>query len=205
MEADSLLFSYLCRMEVKEVKVTGWEIALDAARMTARKDPLNKEPSEGWKCRMLLAEHSPIRMVQYSWVWNDIPMWVTVHFVRHHIGCEKFVATQRTDRTGSDIPRGEHKQGELNSMMFVCNAQELMNISKERLCAMASKETRDAWKAALDAISEKDNVVTRFCVKKCVYRGFCPEPQGCGYDKTEKFKEERKNYEENKKTLSLQR
>lgn len=44
---------------------------------------------------MLLAEHSPIRLVEYEWTWGQIPQWVTVHFVRHHIGCEKFVHTQR--------------------------------------------------------------------------------------------------------------
>lgn len=33
---------------------------------------------------MLLAEHSPIRLVEYEWTWEQIPQWVTVHFTRHH-------------------------------------------------------------------------------------------------------------------------
>jgi len=78
--------------------VTSWNRALNAARRTVGKSALKKEPSDSWKAKMLLAEHSPIRLVEYEWTWEQIPQWVTVHFTRHHIGCEKFVHTQRPDR-----------------------------------------------------------------------------------------------------------
>ena len=68
--------------------VTSWSRALNAARRTVGKSALKKEPSDSWKAKMLLAEHSPIRLVEYEWTWEQIPQWVTVHFVRHHIGCE---------------------------------------------------------------------------------------------------------------------
>lgn len=35
---------------------------------------------------MLLAEHSPIRLVEYDGIWDFIKMWVTTHLVRHHVG-----------------------------------------------------------------------------------------------------------------------
>ena len=63
--------------------VTSWNRALNAARRTVGKSALKKEPSDSWKAKMLLAEHSPIRLVEYEWTWEQIPQWVTVHFTRH--------------------------------------------------------------------------------------------------------------------------
>lgn len=175
-------------------QIVGWKYALNAARRTVGKEPLKKGPSDKWKAKMLLAEHSPIRLVQYRWTWTDIPQWVTVHYVRHHIGCEKFVSTQRIDRTGSEIPRDEHLQGEKNNMDMVANAQEIINISKVRLCSKASKETRYAWNQMLNKLKDIDPVLVSKCVPTCVYRGFCPELKTCGFVNTEKFKKDREEY-----------
>lgn len=182
-------------IEVERVdNLVPWNSALNAARRTVGKKRKENEPSDTWKSKMLLAEHSPIRLVQYGWTWKQMPQWVTVHYVRHHIGCEKFVHTQRTDRTGSDIPRNEHLQGELNEMDMVANAQEIINISKVRLCSKASKETRHAWKLFLDKLKEKDPVLVSKCVPTCVYRGFCPELKCCGYVFTDKYKKQLEEY-----------
>lgn len=174
--------------------VTSWSRALNAARRTVGKSALKKEPSDSWKAKMLLAEHSPIRLVEYEWTWEQIPQWVTVHFVRHHIGCKKFVHTQRPDRTGSQIPRGEHLQGELNEMDMTANAQEIMAISRVRLCNCASKETREAWTAMLQELKKIDPVLVSKCVPTCVYRGFCPELKCCGYANTHQFHEAVEKY-----------
>lgn len=175
---------------VKSLRVeVGWSEALRAARLTIGKEDTGKEPSHIWKAKMLLAEHSPIRLVTYSWIWEDIPMWVTTHFVRHHVGCEKFVQTQRTDRTMSLLPRDEHKQGELNTMMMVANAQEIMAISRVRLCKKASLETRNAWTSFIVELNSIDPILAEKCVPNCVYRGFCPEMESCGFCKTGKYKE----------------
>ena len=181
-------------MKVRYIKIFGWSDALDAARMTVGKKLLHKEPSDKFKNSILTSEHSPIREARYIIVIDDVPMWVTTHIVRHHEGIEKFVRTQRTDRTGSNIPRNEHKQGELNSIMIDVNAQALINISKVRLCGMASKETKEYWKFVLNAISKVDPIVVKYCVPTCVYRGFCPERKSCGFYKTAKFNEERNLY-----------
>ena len=42
---------------------TSWKRALNAARRTIGKEPLDKEPSKSWKAKILLAEHSPIKLV----------------------------------------------------------------------------------------------------------------------------------------------
>lgn len=181
-------------------QITSWERVLNAARRTIGKQPLDKEPTDSWKAKMLLAEHSPIRLLEYDWSWNDIKQWVTAHLVRHHEGCEKFVHTQRGDRRkiledyGVET-RDELPQGALNDMDMTANAQALINISRKRLCSCASKETREAWQQVKAAIAEIDPVMASKMVPECVYRGFCPEFMNpCGYSKTEKYKKDLEIY-----------
>lgn len=185
-------------------QVTSWNRVLNAARRTIGKAPLDKEPSDSWKAKMLLAEHSPIRLLEYDWVWNDIQQWITTHLVRHHEGCEKFVHSQRQDRRELGCSRDELPQGSLNDMGMSANAQALINISRKRLCACASKETREAWMQVKEKIREIDPVLADKMVCECLYRGFCPEfMHSCGYANTEQFKKDLEkyrntNYEEKK-------
>jgi hypothetical protein len=183
-------------------QVTSWKRVLNAARRTIGKNQLNKEPSDSWKAKMLLAEHSPIRLLEYDWSWGEIRQWVTAHLVRHHEGCEKFVHTQRGDRRkiledyGVET-RDELPQGALNDMDMTANAQALINISRKRLCNCASKETREAWTQVKEAIAEVDPVLASKMVPECLYRGFCPEFMNpCGYSKTEKYQKDLKKYRE---------
>lgn len=173
---------------------TTWKRALNAARQTVGKSELDKEPTKKWWARVLLAEHSPIRLVEYDFKWEDIKMWVTTHLVRHHIGCEKFVHSQRDDRRDNPITRDEMGQGSLNDMQMTCNAQSLINISRKRLCNCASKETREAWIQVKEAVSKIDPVMADKMRRECVYRGFCPELNCCGYCNTESFKKEIEEY-----------
>ena len=82
-------------MKVEIVQETFWKRALNAARKTVGKEPLDKEPSDKWKDSILYAEHSPIRQVEYDIQMEGIPNFVSVHLVRHHEGCEKFVHSNR--------------------------------------------------------------------------------------------------------------
>lgn len=176
-------------------QTTNWKRALNAARRTIGKPQLDKEPSKSWEAKMLLAEHSPIRLVEYDWTWEDIRQWVTTHLVRHHEGCEKFVHSQRADRRDLEVPRDELPQGTLNDMDMTANAQAIINISRKRLCSCASKETREAWRQVVNAIREVDPVLADKCVPECIYRGFCPEFMNpCGYSKTEKYQQDLENY-----------
>ena len=188
--------SKIIRMEM----ITLWKRALNAARRTIGKAPLDKEPSKSWEAKMLLAEHSPIRLLEYEWTWADIMQWVTTHLVRHHEGCEKFVHTQRGDRKAildeyNVSSRNELPQGATNDMDMTANAQALISISRKRLCNCASKETREAWRQVQDAIREVDPVMADKIVPECIYRGFCPEFMNpCGYANTEKYKQDLKRY-----------
>ena len=188
--------SFIKRLE----QVTSWKRVLNAARRTIGKEPLDKEPSNSWKAKILLAEHSPIRLLEYAWTWGEIMQWVTAHLVRHHEGCEKFVHSQRGDRRAileeyNVESRNELPQGALNDMDMSANAQALINISRKRLCSCASKETREAWKQVKEEIAKKDPVLASKMVPECLYRGFCPEwMNSCGYSKTKKFEEDLAKY-----------
>lgn len=172
-------------------QVTSWKRVLKAARRTIGKNPIDKEPSDSWKAKMLLAEHSPIRLLEFEWSWANIRQWVTVHLVRHHAGCEKFVHSQRGDRRDLGMPRDELPQGSLNDMDMTANAQALINISRKRLCNCASPETREAWKQVQESIRQIDPIMAEKMVPECLYRGFCPEfMNSCGYANTAKFQKD---------------
>ena len=57
---------------VNMIMSTTWKRAVNAARRTAGKEPIDKEPSKSWEAKILLAEHSPIRLVEYEWTWKNI-------------------------------------------------------------------------------------------------------------------------------------
>lgn len=180
-----------------ECVLPNWIRVVNAARRTVGKSPINKEPSDKFKKKVLLAEHSPIRLLEYDFTWEDIRMWVSTHIVRHHEGCEKFVHTQRTDRNEAlkALNRDDLLQGLVNDMDMTCNAQAFINISRKRLCKCASKETREAWELVIEYLKTIDPVLASKCVPECLYRGFCPEfDRCCGYCNTEKFKKDLKEY-----------
>lgn len=180
-----------------ECVLPNWIRVVNAARRTVGKSPINKEPSDKFKKKVLLAEHSPIRLLEYDFTWEDIRMWVSTHIVRHHEGCEKFVHTQRTDRNEAlkALNRDDLPQGLVNDMDMTCNAQAFINISRKRLCKCASKETREAWELVIEYLKTIDPVLASKCVPECLYRGFCLEfDKCCGYCNTEKFKKDLKEY-----------
>ena len=183
-------------MKVEVKQITPWSLALDMARQTVGKEPTHKEPSDEWKIKMLRAEHSPIRCVQYLITCTDVPYWVVMHLVRHHQGIEKFVCTQRSDRTGID--RHSLPQDALISCSFICNAQALINISRVRLCSQAASETFLLWCNVKNAINDIDPIMANFMVPNCIYRGFCPEFNGCGMAKTKVFEAKLNEYRNGK-------
>ncbi len=163
-----------------------WRNVADAARTTIRQEQGQGEPSSSWKKRILLAEHSPIRLLVFRWKWLNLPSWVSVHFVRHKIGIDHFVSTQRSDRTGVD--RNGAPQNAPVNHECIANAQALITISRKRLCTQASTETRHAWRMLVDEVGKSQPEIASCCVPECVYRGFCPEFKSCGYANTDAFK-----------------
>ena len=201
-------------MKVNVIQETPWSRALNAARRTIGKPPLNKEPSDNWRKMVIMAEHSPIKLVEYLISFKDLRQWVGVHLLRHE-HMLPFIHSQRVDRREDidsltervmsiieeDVKSDESFnkrdylfQGEPNDQDFVVNAQTLINISRKRLCHCASKETREAWVAVKEAIKEFDPIMASFMVPNCIYRSRCPEMNTCGYYKRDKFKKELDEY-----------
>lgn len=190
-------------------QVVGWEYALDAARFTAGKEMTGKKPSEDFIRKAIMAEHSPIKLVQYRVIIKDLRQWVGVHLLRHDYMLP-FICSQRSDRNESvevlvrrindellnmiqaeqpDFnPRNLLPQGTCNNHMFWLNAQTFINISRRRLCHEASKETQLVWNMIIHELQKVDPILTQFLVPMCVYRGFCPEMKSCGYVLSEKYK-----------------
>lgn len=159
------------------IKIKGdWAEVLDDARLTAGKASLGKEPSQEWKRKILISEHSPIRALIFKWDWRDIMSWVATHWVRHK--WESLVKTQRTDRTG--INRNELLQSELVNFRGEANTQHLIDTWRKRLCYKASPETRglaEDFKVSLRGLEPE---VSDVLVPNCVYRCGCPEEECCG-------------------------
>lgn len=198
---------------VEVERETSWKRALNSARRTIGKKPLDKEPSEEWKAMVTMAEHAPIKLVEYRISFTDLRQWVGVHLLRHEHTIP-MIHSQRVDRRdidsmvadvmniiSEDVKKSEDFnkrdylfQGEPNDQDFYVNAQTLINISRKRLCACASPETRYAWNLVKNAIAEIDPTMAHFMVKNCVYRGRCPEMKCCGYSLTEAHHKEVDNY-----------
>lgn len=177
-------------MDVKLwVDSADWIDVYNAAMTTVSKEPKVVEPDSKWKRRILMAEHSPIRLLRVHWVWVDLPYWVSVHFVRHNIGITHFVKSQR-----SEPDRDLRPQGELVTHECVANAQSIINISRKRLCFKAAEETREAWELMLGELARVEPELASVCTKECCYRGFCPEMKSCGYIKTNTVIHEREKY-----------
>lgn len=179
------------KVELKSIKGT-WEDVANRARTTVHKDELGKEPSDTFKRKILRAEHSPIRSLIFNFKITNVKSWVVTHLVRHHVGVEKWVRTQRTDRTG--VNRDELPQGEEIEMEIEANTQALINMSRKRLCNQASPETRQVMEAMKEEVSKHDKFVAEVMVKECIYRGYCPEMWSCNYDKTPQFQKELEEY-----------
>lgn len=133
-----------------------------------------------WLERLIKSEHSPIRELWFG-IRMEIPYFCSVHFVRHHIGVNHYVQTQRTDRTG--IKRDELPQGEIVSHIMSVNAQELIFMAHKRLCKQASEETRMIMKEIVKKVVEVAPYMKEVLVPMCVYRnGKCDEMFPCKKD-----------------------
>lgn len=165
-------------MQTEIIKIKGdWEEVVNDCRTTVGKEELGREPSDKFKREILIAEHSPIRDISIKWRWRNIPYWVTNHWVRHK--WEKFVSTQRTDRTG--IPRDKLPQDEPQTFVGEANTQHLIDTYRKRLCGQAAIQTRMYANDFKRALKVKEPHISDVLVPNCVYRCGCPEIHPCGF------------------------
>lgn len=139
-----------------------------------------KPPSSEMVRKLLEARHSPIRELRFSYVIRDIPYWVSVHLVRHHVGIQCYVQSQRNDRQ-DEYDRNKAPQDTPVTMRISINAEALMNLANKRLCNKASPETQDVVRR-MCALAEKVLPELRgLLVPMCEYNGGkCHEIHSCG-------------------------
>lgn len=148
-------------------------------RNTVNKEPTPLPPSENFKKNLLIAEHSPIRLLEIKWRWVGIKSWIATHFARHWLGWDKWISTQRNDRTGVD--RDKSPQDTPVNMDIRANAQALINVARFRLCNQAHPETKAYMMDLKKNINAWQPELASVLVPNCIYRCGCPEFQECGF------------------------
>lgn len=129
--------------------------------------------------RILTARHSPIRVLNFAFLIEDIPSNIATHLVRH-VHAVPFVSSLRNDRQeridGDLAPRNTPVD-----MIFYCNAEELMTVANKRLCGKASAKTREAVQLMCDCVVKRFPEFNGLLVPMCEYHGgVCHEIQSCG-------------------------
>ncbi len=184
LQEDREKMQQVNKKQKPKAKITNFNvnwIAIKSACMTTVSKEVGKEPNQEWKRKLLICQHSPIRRGVISWKWENIPYAISTHFARHHIGCEKYVGTQRADRTQIK-DRSRRSQMDYVPMEMDANIQALINISEKRLCMCADSLTKKYWEAVLEEIKKYDEEIYWACVPQCVRCGSCVEPfSNCNY------------------------
>lgn len=174
-------------------RVTTWERVVNAARFTQGKEGLGHEPSDEFKKKIVISEHSPLRLLEFDIKVYGIPYCNMGHFVRH-VHAQPFVSTSRPDITGAKLTRHEVPQDAPVNMQLSVNAQEILHISRLRLCAKADKVTVQIWQMVVDELAKIEPILAHACKAQCVHKGFCPEMKSCGYTGARSFNECRKAF-----------
>lgn len=169
-----------------------WTEVKNECRNTVNKEATDTPAKAKFIENVLVSEHSPIRMVKILFRWENIKSWVSVHFARHWLGWDKWISTQREDRTGKD--RDKAPQDTPVNMDVEANAQACINVSRFRLCYAASPETRERMEDLKHSIKDAGEEQLAFVMQKnCIYRAGCPEFPGTGCGYWERFCEKHKN------------
>lgn len=128
---------------------------------------------------VLNARHSPVRVLNFAFLIENIPSNTATHFARH-VHAVPFVSSLRNDRqdrmNGDEAPRNTPVD-----MIFFCNAEELMTIANKRLCSKASAKTREVAGMMRDEVAKVMPEITEFLVPNCLWHGgVCHELESCG-------------------------
>lgn len=159
-------------MEIKVKKLTGISYVRWACSLTTDgKSAKNVQLEDIYK-----SEHSPMRTQLFVVEMNNIPAFVSVHFVRHTQGVVHFCKSLREDRGGT----GNEDRWTLTRHGMMLNAQALVNMARKRLCYKSHPETVKVMKAIKKAVNKIDPALGACMVPECVYRGSCHEKEPCG-------------------------
>lgn len=103
-----------------------------------------------------------------------------VQLVRHKIGIEHYVQSQRNDRQ-TNYDRELAPQNAMVSHIIEVNAEQLMFMARRRLCGQADATTRFVMTHICIEVCKTNPEFKDFLKPMCEYRGGCPEFKPCGY------------------------
>ena len=154
-----------------------WKNAKNKCRTTVNKGYSDIEATDKFKSDLLISEHSPIRLISVDWSWKGIAYWVSTEWSRHKF--EKFISTQRQDRTGVD--RGKSPQETPVNFDGFANAQNLIDAWRKRLCGCADPKARELAIDFKKVLHETEPQLADVLVPNCIYRCGCPEFTACPF------------------------
>lgn len=156
-----------------------WRRVKNHCRTTDNKDFTEKDATPAFKRKLLISEHSPIRLIEFDWSWRGIKYWVGMEWARHKF--EKFISSQRDDRLIDDIPRGKKPQDAPINFDGFANMQNCIDAWRKRLCRQATNEARELAEDFKRKLCETHPDESNVLVPHCIYRMGCPEFHPCGY------------------------
>lgn len=161
-----------------------WMLCKKCTLNTVGKDS-TKLPTDEWKHKLLLSEHSPIRILNFC-IKMTVPYYVSVHFCRHFTGVTHFVQSQRNDRQDNYDRTKAPQDAPVSHMMYI-NAQELMFMARRRLCTQADQFTRRVMTEICREVIMVCHEFEDTFEPMCFYRGGrCTEFNCCGFNKAYK-------------------
>lgn len=138
----------------------------------------SKLPSSEMLRKVLTARHSPIRVLTFAFLIEDVPYWVAMH-LRTHKHMECFIQSQRNDRQDA-YDREAARQDAPVSMIVYLNAEMLQILANKRLCNKAAAGTIKIVKAMCDMAEEAMPELKGLLVPMCEYMsGACKEIDPC--------------------------
>lgn len=178
-----------------------WRRVKNHCRTTDNKDFTEKDATDIFKKKLLISEHSPIRLLEFDWTWKAIKYWLSTEMSRHKY--EKFISTARDDRGFSERkteegytvwdeatkqnieyhPLSRDDAPQKNPVNFdgYANMQNLIDVWRKRLCFCCTKDARELAEDFKYVLHETHPIEADVLQKNCIYRCGCPEFKSCGY------------------------
>lgn len=156
---------------------TDWRRVKNHCRTTDNKGFTEVDPTDTFKKKLLISEHSPIRLLEFDWSWRSIAYWVAMEWARHKF--EKFISSQRDDRLIDDTPRGKKPQDALVNYDGFANMQNLIDAWRKRMCNAATQEAQELAEDFKATLHETHPLESDVLVPNCIYRFGCPEFKMC--------------------------
>jgi len=154
-----------------------WKRIKNHCRTTDNKDFTENEATETFKKKLLISEHTPIRLLEFDWSWKSIFYWLSTEWSRHKF--EKFISSQRDDRLIDETPRGKKPQDALVNFDGYANMQNIIDAWRKRLCGSSTDEAVELAEDFKVELHETHPLESNVLVPNCIYRAGCPEFSMC--------------------------